>query len=93
MTGMVAASGHCLSDAFCRDRKVMEAMRGGLPDGELRSRGFLDHDGIENRVYRTDVRLIKAGDVLRYDLSASASQAQTYINCTAGALVGDWDGN
>jgi N-methylhydantoinase B len=59
-----------------------------LPDGELRSRGFLDHDGIENRVYRVDVRLIKSRDVLRYDLSASASQAPTYINCTEGALVG-----
>jgi N-methylhydantoinase B len=59
-----------------------------LPDAELRSRGFLDHDGIENRVYRTDVRLIKSGDVLRYDLSASAAQAPTYINCTEGALVG-----
>jgi N-methylhydantoinase B len=59
-----------------------------LPDGEFRSRTFLDHDGIENRVYPTDVRLIKQGDRLRFDLSDSAKQAPTYINCTEAALTG-----
>jgi N-methylhydantoinase B len=59
-----------------------------LPDGEFRSRTFLDHDGNENLVYPTDVRLIKSGDRLRLDFSESAAQAPTYINCTEGALVG-----
>jgi N-methylhydantoinase B len=69
------------------ERRMRERLR-TLPDGEFRTRGFLDHDGIENRVYRTDVRLEKDGDVLRFDMRDSAPQAPTYINCTEGALVG-----
>lgn len=59
-----------------------------LPDGIFRTRGFIDHDGIENRIYRTDVRLIKERDTLRIDLSESSPQAPTFINCAEGALVG-----
>jgi N-methylhydantoinase B len=69
------------------ERRLRERLR-ELPDGEFRSRSFIDHDGIENRIYRTDVRLIKTGDVLRFDLSDSSPQAPTYINCTEGCLVG-----
>ncbi|MBV9914946.1 MAG: hydantoinase B/oxoprolinase family protein [Solirubrobacterales bacterium] len=69
------------------ERRMRERLR-ELPDGVFRSRGFLDHDGIENRVYRTDIRLEKRGDVLRFDMRESSPQAATYINCTEGALVG-----
>jgi N-methylhydantoinase B len=69
------------------ERRVRERLR-ALPDGEFRTRGFLDHDGVENRVYTTDVRLEKDGDVLRFDMRDSSPQARTYINCTEGALVG-----
>jgi N-methylhydantoinase B len=69
------------------ERRVRDRLR-SLPDGEFRTRGFLDHDGYENRVYRTDVRLEKDGDVLRFDMRDSSPQAATYINCTEGALIG-----
>jgi N-methylhydantoinase B len=69
------------------ERRLRERLR-GLPDGEFRTRGFLDHDGIENRVYRTDVRLEKRGDTLLVDLSESSPHSPGYINCTEGALVG-----
>ena len=69
------------------ERRLRERLR-TLPDGVFRTRGFLDHDGIENRVYRTDIRLEKDGDVLRFDMRDSSPQAPTYINCTEGALVG-----
>ena len=59
-----------------------------LPDGEFRSQGFLDHDGHENRIYKTDVRLIKEGDVLRLDFSESSPQAPGFVNCTKAGLVG-----
>jgi len=59
-----------------------------LPDGEFRSRGYLDHDGHHNELYRVDVRLIKRGDTLTFDLSGSSSQAPGFINCTASTLVG-----
>ncbi len=69
------------------ERRMRERLR-ELPDGVFRTRGFLDHDGFENRVYRTDIRLEKCGDVLRFDMRDSSPQAATYINCTEGALVG-----
>ena len=69
------------------ERRMRERVR-ALPDGEVRTRGFLDHDGTENRVYRTDVRIIKDGDRLRIDMSDSSPQAPGYINCTEGCLVG-----
>jgi N-methylhydantoinase B len=59
-----------------------------LPDGEFRSQGFLDHDGHENRIYRTDVRLVKDGDTLRFDFSESSEQAPGFVNCTKAGLVG-----
>ena len=69
------------------ERRVRDRLR-ALPDGEFRTRGFLDHDGFQNKVYRTDIRLEKDGDVLRFDMRDSSPQAPTYINCTEGALVG-----
>ncbi|HUG65053.1 MAG TPA: hydantoinase B/oxoprolinase family protein [Gaiellaceae bacterium] len=59
-----------------------------LPDGEFRSQGFLDHDGHDNRIYRTDVRLIKDGDTIRFDFSESSTQAPGFVNCTTAGLVG-----
>lgn len=59
-----------------------------LPDGEFRSRGYLDHDGHANELYRVDVRLTKERDVLRFDLSGSSPQAPGLINCVESTLVG-----
>ena len=69
------------------ERKTREYFR-ELPDGEFRTQGFLDHDGRQNKVYRTDVRIIKEGDQLTIDFSGSSSQAPGYINSTEGCLVG-----
>ena len=69
------------------ERRMRERIR-ELPDGEVRTRGFLDHDGTENRVYHTDVHIIKKGDQLRIDMSDSSPQSKGYINCTEGCLVG-----
>lgn len=68
------------------ERRIRERLR-ELPDGVFRTRGFLDHDGFENRVYRTDIRLEKDVDVLRFDMRDCSPQAGTYINCTEGALT------
>src|SRR5437764_798349 len=48
----------------------------------------VDHDGIANRLYRIDVRLVKSDDTLLCDLSESAAQSPTYLNSAEGALVG-----
>ena len=69
------------------ERRMRERLR-SLPDGEFRARGWIDHDGISNRLYRIDVRLEKRDDTLFCDLSESSAQAPTYLNCAEGALVG-----
>ncbi len=69
------------------ERRMRERLR-SLPDGEFRARGWIDHDGIENRIYRIDVRVEKRGDTLLCDLSESSPQSPTYLNCAEGALVG-----
>jgi len=69
------------------ERRMRERLR-SLPDGEFRARGWIDHDGIANRLYRIDVRLVKSDDTLLCDLSESAAQSPTYLNSAEGALVG-----
>jgi N-methylhydantoinase B len=69
------------------ERRFRERLR-SLPDGAFRSRGFVDHDGHANRLYRVDVLLEKEGDVLRFDLSGSSPQAPGLINCVESTLVG-----
>lgn len=59
-----------------------------LPDGVFHAQGFLDHDAVENRVYKTDLVLMKEGDVLRFDFSGSSPQAPGFINCTEAGLIG-----
>ena len=69
------------------ERRMRERLR-SLPDGVFRTRGFLDHDGDANRVYRVDVRLEKRGDTLRFDIASRRRRRPDYINCIEGALVG-----
>ncbi|NKB37755.1 MAG: hypothetical protein GKR93_11375 [Gammaproteobacteria bacterium] len=69
------------------ERKTREHLL-TLPDGEARTRGYLDHDGTENKVYKTDVKIIKQGDRLTIDMSDSSPQASGYINCAEGCLIG-----
>jgi N-methylhydantoinase B len=69
------------------ERKTREHLS-SLPDGEVRTRGYLDHDGTENKVYKTDVKITKEGDRLTIDMSDSSPQAYGYINCAEGCLIG-----
>jgi N-methylhydantoinase B len=69
------------------ERRFRERLR-SLPDGRFRSRGFVDHDGHANRLYRVDVQVDKRGSTLRFDLSASSAQAPGLINCVESTLVG-----
>ncbi|MFT6368125.1 MAG: N-methylhydantoinase B, partial [Bacteroidia bacterium] len=69
------------------ERKTREHLA-SLPDGEVRTRGYLDHDGTENKIYKTDVKITKEGDKLTIDMSDSSPQAYGYINCAEGCLIG-----
>lgn len=58
-----------------------------LPDGVYRARDYLEHDGHENRLYTIALELVKRGDRLIFDFSASSPQAPGFINCTEAGMI------
>jgi N-methylhydantoinase B len=58
-----------------------------LPDGIYRAQTFLDHDGIQNKLYRIHVEMTKSGDELTLDFSKSSDQAPRFMNCTESGLL------
>ena len=67
------------------ERAVRERLR-ELPDGIYRSQAFLDHDGIENKLYRISLEMTKTGDSLTLDFSKSSDQSPTFLNSTESGL-------
>ncbi len=59
-----------------------------LPDGEVHSMDFIEHDGHQNRLYKIDLHLTKKGATLRLDFSGSSPQAPGFINATRSGLRG-----
>lgn len=69
------------------ERLMREQIR-KLPDGEFETQAFLDHDGHENRIYKTHIKLTKKDSNLIFDFSQSSLQAPGFINCPASTLMG-----
>jgi N-methylhydantoinase B len=69
------------------EERIRERLR-KLPDGEFRAADFLEHDGHEDRLYRIDLCMGKAGERLTMDFSASSGQAPGFVNCTRAGLSG-----
>ena len=59
-----------------------------LPDGTYRGVAFWEHDGHENRLYKTVVTAIKKNDNLTFDLTGTSAQAPGFINATESASIG-----
>lgn len=59
-----------------------------LPDGEFEAQGLLDHDGHNNNVYKTHIKLIKSGSNLTFDFSGSSPQTPGFVNCPESTLLG-----
>ena len=68
------------------EKTVRERLR-KLPDGVYRAQTFLDHDGVQNKLYRIHVEMTKKGDELTLDFSKSADQAPRFMNCTESGLL------
>lgn len=68
------------------EKAVRERLR-LLPDGVYRAQTFLDHDGVQNKLYRIHVEVTKTGDELVLDFSQSADQAPRFMNCTESGLL------
>jgi N-methylhydantoinase B len=59
-----------------------------LPDGTWYSSCLLDHDGVEDRIYRLKLALTKKGDRLTFDFRGTAKQAAGPVNCAYSGLIG-----
>jgi N-methylhydantoinase B len=78
-----------VSEARLRQRLLQ------LPDGEVNTVDYIEHDGHENKLYRIALRLRKQADTLALDFGGSSPQAPGFINATrvglhagvAGALL------
>jgi N-methylhydantoinase B len=68
------------------EKAVRQRLR-ELPDGVYRAQTFLDHDGIQNKLYRIHVAVTKDGDTLTLDFSKSSDQAPRFMNCTESGLL------
>ncbi|HXQ53900.1 MAG TPA: hydantoinase B/oxoprolinase family protein [Stellaceae bacterium] len=68
------------------EKAVRERLK-ELPDGIYRAQALLDHDGVQNKLYRIHVEMTKTGDHLKLDFTKSADQAPRFMNCTASGLL------
>ena len=59
-----------------------------LPDGTWRANCILDHDGVQNHLYRMKLALTKRGDRLTFDFRGTSKQAPGPINCARSGLIG-----
>jgi N-methylhydantoinase B len=59
-----------------------------LPDGTWRHVSFIDHDGLEDKIYPCCLTMTKRGESLTFDFSESAEQAPALINGCYGGLRG-----
>jgi N-methylhydantoinase B len=74
------------------ERKVRKRLS-ALPDGVFRAQTFLDHDGMDNKLYRINVTLTKKNDELTFDYTGSDAQAPGFVNATrTGLLAGVYAG-
>ncbi|MDP2937608.1 MAG: hydantoinase B/oxoprolinase family protein [Dehalococcoidia bacterium] len=70
------------------EERFRERLR-GLPDGVWRHVTFIEHDGIEDKVYPVRLEMTKASDRITFDFRESAEQAPALINCCLGGLRGN----
>lgn len=69
-------------------RRSLRARIASLPDGTWYATAMLDHNGVENRIYRLKLALTKRGDRLLFDFTGTSRQAEGVINCAWSGLVG-----
>ncbi|EFK11757.1 hydantoinase B/oxoprolinase [delta proteobacterium NaphS2] len=69
------------------ERKLKERLL-EIPDGKYRSRTYYDHDGLENKLYKTMLTVTKKRDKLIFDFSGTSKQAPALINNTEASTRG-----
>jgi N-methylhydantoinase B len=69
-------------------RRALRTRIASLPDGTWYASAMLDHNGVENRIYRLKLALTKRGERLLFDFTGTDRQAEGVINCAWSGLIG-----
>jgi len=77
-----------LDEIIDHTRLVLEDRLRQIPDGTWYEHGYLDHDGITDRIYKLVLRLTKKGSRLVFDFTGTDAQAAGSVNCTRAGLSG-----
>ena len=72
-----------------RTEAAVRARLASLPDGRWRHRGLVEHDGIDDRVYKIGLTMTKHGDSLHLDFTDASPQAPALIN-TSRAITSSY---
>ena len=62
--------------------RVLRARLRSLPDGTWRHVGFVEHDGLSDKIYEIRLEMCKVDDRLVFDFTESSDQAPALINVT-----------
>ena len=90
MLALIEKYGHDTVDEACRtlidqSEELLRARLGELPDGEWRSRQYID---VQGEVFKVVLTMTKKDDTLTFDFTDSSPQSPFAINCTKWASLG-----
>lgn len=77
-----------LEQVIAHTNFMVKLRLGDIPDGSWWEYGYLDHNGIDNQVYKLVCKLTKKGAKLTFDFTGTDAQAIGSINCTSSGLRG-----
>jgi len=77
-----------LQEIINHTKVVLEDRLSRIPDGTWYEHGYLDHDGITDKIYKIVLKLTKKGSKLVFDFTGTDPQAAGSVNCTIAGLSG-----
>lgn len=74
--------------SFALAEEVLRSRIGDLPNGVYRGKEWVEGNGHDDNFYPVQCKMTVADDSVTFDFDGSSPQADGYINCSYGALVG-----
>lgn len=74
--------------SFTLAEEVLRSRISDLPNGVYQGKEWVEGNGHDNNLYSVQCKMTIADDSVAFDFDGSSPQAEGYINCSYGALVG-----
>ncbi len=78
----------CQEEIISYVERVVRQRLKDIPDGSWYEQAYMDHDGVQNKLYKVCCRLTKSGDKLTVDFRGTSPQVPGSVNCTRGGMEG-----